>query len=69
MSVYLLHIEPPYKHARHYIGWSKDFYPDDRINHHLLQYSQSKSSHQGGYCSRLRSECRAHLAPQGQPKV
>jgi predicted GIY-YIG superfamily endonuclease len=23
-TVYLLHLDPPYRHARHYIGWTKD---------------------------------------------
>lgn len=22
--VYLLHLDPPYKHARHYLGWTQD---------------------------------------------
>lgn len=22
-SIYLLHLEPPYRHARHYLGWAK----------------------------------------------
>jgi hypothetical protein len=35
MSVYLLHIDPPYKHASHYIGWSKAYHPKERINQHL----------------------------------
>jgi len=24
MTVYLLHFDTPYKHARHYLGWAKD---------------------------------------------
>lgn len=33
MSVYLLHFEPAYKHARHYCGYADDVEP--RINAHL----------------------------------
>ena len=32
-TIYLLHIEPPYKHARHYMGWTKDL--DARMAEHL----------------------------------
>lgn len=35
MAVYLLHIDPPYKHARHYIGFAKGRYADRRIQQHL----------------------------------
>ena len=33
--IYLLHFDPPYKHAKHYIGWTE--HPDlaDRIAAHL----------------------------------
>lgn len=31
-GVYLLHFSSPYKHAKHYVGWSKAI--DKRINHH-----------------------------------
>lgn len=41
MSVYLLHIDPPYKHARHYIGWSKAYRPNERINQHLLDTAKA----------------------------
>ena len=41
MSVYLLHIDPPYKHAKHYIGWSKDYRPNERINQHLLDTAKA----------------------------
>ena len=30
---YLIHIEPAYKHAAHYLGWSKDI--DARVASHL----------------------------------
>jgi predicted GIY-YIG superfamily endonuclease len=45
MSVYLLHLEPPYKHARHYLGEADDL--DARLAQHaagqgarLLQVAQ-----------------------------
>jgi nickel-dependent lactate racemase len=41
MSVDLLHIDPPYKHARHYIGWSKDYRPNERINQHSLDTAKA----------------------------
>lgn len=31
-SVYLLHLDPPYRHARHYLGCAK--YLEKRIEHH-----------------------------------
>jgi predicted GIY-YIG superfamily endonuclease len=31
-TVYLLHLDPPYKHARHYIGWASDL--DQRMEAH-----------------------------------
>ena len=30
--VYLLHFDAPYKHARHYTGWTEDLL--DRLDHH-----------------------------------
>jgi len=35
MSVYLLHIHPPYQHAGHYIGFCEDDTPDRRLLQHL----------------------------------
>ena len=35
MSVYLLCITPPYKHARHYVGWTEGRTVDHRVNQHL----------------------------------
>lgn len=32
-GVYLLHFEPPYEHAAHYLGWSNDV--QRRTQHHL----------------------------------
>lgn len=34
MAVYLLHIYPPYHHARHYIGYADDYRLHDRIAAH-----------------------------------
>jgi hypothetical protein len=34
MSIYLLHIDPPLKHARHYIGFCEGD-PEDRLKQHL----------------------------------
>lgn len=30
--IYLLHFDPPYKHARHYIGWARNL--EGRLAHH-----------------------------------
>jgi predicted GIY-YIG superfamily endonuclease len=32
-TVYVLHFDPAYRHARHYVGWAAD--PDARIAAHL----------------------------------
>ena len=32
-GVYLIHFDPPYKHARHYLGWARNI--DKRVAHHL----------------------------------
>lgn len=37
MTVYLLHIYPPLKHARHYIGFTTDDTPD-RTNRRIVQH-------------------------------
>lgn len=31
-TVYLLHLDPPYKHARHYLGWAGNL--EARLAHH-----------------------------------
>lgn len=31
-TIYLIHFDEPYKHARHYIGWARDL--DARLEHH-----------------------------------
>lgn len=33
-TVYLLHFEPPYKHARHYLGWTEGSV-DKRVAEHV----------------------------------
>jgi hypothetical protein len=35
--IYILHIDPPLKHARHYVGWTKDADVSRRVNEHLTQ--------------------------------
>lgn len=35
MTVYVLHIEPPYQHARHYTGYPPDKDASRRIREHL----------------------------------
>jgi predicted GIY-YIG superfamily endonuclease len=37
-GVYLLHFEPPYRHARHYLGFSADI--DRRVSEHQLGTSR-----------------------------
>ncbi|GLH97372.1 hypothetical protein [Phytohabitans aurantiacus] len=31
-TIYLLHFDRPYRHARHYLGWARDL--DARLAHH-----------------------------------
>lgn len=33
-TIYLLHFERPYRHARHYIGWTKKNCLNARLDHH-----------------------------------
>jgi hypothetical protein len=33
-TIYLLHFEKPYHHARHYLGWTEANSLDDRLHHH-----------------------------------
>lgn len=35
--IYILHIDPPLKHARHYVGWTKDTDVSRRVEEHLTQ--------------------------------
>lgn len=34
MAVYVLHIEPPYRHARHYVGFTERSF-EERLDDHL----------------------------------
>lgn len=34
-TIYLLHFDGPLGHAGHYLGWTADESPDDRISYHL----------------------------------
>lgn len=36
---YLLHFDPPYKHARHYLGWADDI--ERRVREHLSAGSKA----------------------------
>jgi hypothetical protein len=35
--IYILHIDPPLAHARHYVGWTKDEDVTRRVRQHLTQ--------------------------------
>lgn len=35
--IYILHINPPLAHARHYVGWTKDVDVSRRVAEHLEQ--------------------------------
>ena len=35
--IYVLHIDPPLHHARHYVGWTKDGDVERRVHEHLTQ--------------------------------
>ena len=41
MSLYLLHIEPRYKHAGHYLGFCESDHVDRRVNQHLAAGSKA----------------------------
>jgi hypothetical protein len=41
MSLYLLHIEPRYKHAGHYLGFCESDNVDRRVNQHLAAGSKA----------------------------
>jgi predicted GIY-YIG superfamily endonuclease len=41
--VYLLHFDPPYKHARHYLGWTTD----------LEHFQKRLENHRKGYGAHL----------------
>lgn len=35
--IYVLHIDPPFHHARHYVGWTKDGNVEKRVREHITQ--------------------------------
>lgn len=41
-TIYLIHLDRPLKHAAHYLGFTKDDDPIDRVNAHLAGTSGSK---------------------------
>lgn len=41
--IYILHIDPPLKHARHYVGWTKDEDVARRVSEHLKQRGRRPS--------------------------
>lgn len=42
-TVYILHIEPPYKHARHYVGWVKAR-DEDAVSRRLRTHMQGRGA-------------------------
>lgn len=41
-TIYLLHFEPAYKHARHYYGWAKGTHWRRRVNLHRKGKSRAR---------------------------
>lgn len=41
-TIYLLHFEPPYKHARHYYGWTRGRSVRRRVNLHRRGKSRAR---------------------------
>jgi hypothetical protein len=41
--IYILHIDPPLAHARHYVGWTKDQNVARRVGEHLAQSGRRPS--------------------------
>ena len=41
--IYILHIDPPLAHARHYVGWTKDADVSRRVLEHLTQRGRRPS--------------------------
>jgi hypothetical protein len=41
--IYILHIDPPLAHARHYVGWTKDADVSRRVSEHLEQAGRRPS--------------------------
>jgi hypothetical protein len=57
--IYILHIDPPLKHARHYVGWTKDDDVSRRVAEHLNQTGSRPSKLVG---AALRAGCVVTLA-------
>ena len=41
--IYVLHFDPPYRHAGHYVGWTKDADVTRRVREHLEQTGRRPS--------------------------
>lgn len=41
--IYILHIDPPLAHARHYVGWTQDEDVTRRVEQHLKQSGRRPS--------------------------
>lgn len=41
--IYILHIDPPLKHARHYVGWTQDEDVARRVREHIEQKGRRPS--------------------------
>jgi len=41
--IYILHIDPPLAHARHYVGWTKNEDVSKRVEQHLKQSGRRPS--------------------------
>ena len=57
--IYILHIDPPLKHARHYVGWTKDADVTRRVREHLEQSGRRPSKL---VAAALRAGCAVTLA-------
>jgi hypothetical protein len=52
-TVYVLHFDPAYKHARHYIGWTEG----DDVTARIAVHLQGRGSPLSGRPSRLACRC------------
>jgi hypothetical protein len=57
--IYILHIDPPLRHARHYVGWTADEDVSRRVREHLHQVGGRPSPLVG---AALAAGCRVVLA-------
>lgn len=58
MTVYVLHFEPPYLHARHYVGFTPDANADRRVGEHLAAGSKGSPL----VAAAVRAGCEVKLA-------